>query len=81
MILQQFGKSKFYRILIIFFKMLYFILITYAIIFTFTPYYSSYIEISYYVDYIQTTINYYSTNLIEGYDILMHGKTLNFCKF
>jgi hypothetical protein len=73
-ILQQFAQSKIYKIVIIFYKMLYAILSTYSIILTFTPYYSHIEILNYLVNYTIDSVSYYKNNFIEAYDILMHGQ-------
>jgi hypothetical protein len=55
--------------------MLYAVMSTYAIILTFAPYYSSYIEISYYEDSIKQAVTIYKQNFTDAYEVLMHGKS------
>jgi len=74
MILKHFTKSKTFQYIIIILKLLYAILSSYAIILYFTPFYSHIEIIDSHLNYITESITYYKNNLLEAYDVLMHGQ-------
>nr|YP_009710678.1 hypothetical protein [Amanita muscaria]QFZ98627.1 hypothetical protein [Amanita muscaria] len=75
-ILQQFKQSNLFKIIIIFLKIIFAIMITYSIVLTFAPHF--HFEIQHYEDYIKQSIYIYKHNLLEAYEVLMHGKKLKF---
>ena len=76
MILQQFTKSPIFRVIIIMLKIFYAVISTYAVILTFTPYYSHIEILDFSLNYVTESVTYYKNNLMEAYDVLMYGKNL-----